>query len=171
MNYVKNAYGKFALKSFQAAVILTAVLAITGCAGMMAADNFKKDATAKYVFNVSADKLLDETATYLSGGTFGASMSGLEIDREKLTVAGPWKAGKLLRGRTAAQITKVDDTHSTLVMKNDTQTLDDKGGGWGNSTYSRTPAYELEMIKRLDPQAATEIEEGAKRSAVEAKKK
>jgi hypothetical protein len=164
-------------KTFQTVIVLTMAMAIAGCAGMMAADNFRKEATAKYVFNVPAEKLLEETAAYLSGGAFGAAMtggastSGLDIDREKLTVAGPWKRGKLLRSRTAARITKVDDGHSTLVMNNETQNIDTSKGDWGNSTFSRTTAYEVEMIRRLDKQKAAEIEEGAKKAAAEAKKK
>jgi len=175
---MKNTGKRSGSKAFQMAVILTVVLVVAGCAGMMAESKFKDEAAAKYVFNVPADKLLDESATYLGGGAFGAaltggaSMSGLEINRENLTVAGPWKREKLLRSRTAARITKVDDGHSTLVMNNETQKIDsNKGGDWGNSTFSRTSAYELEMIKRLDPQAAGEIDAGAKKAAEEAKKK
>ncbi len=175
---MKNRRKQYIGQMIKLAVVLTAILAIAGCAGMMAESKFKDEATAKYVFNVPAEKLLDETAVYLSGGAFGAAMtggassSGLVIDREKLTVAGPWKAGKLLRSRTAARITKVDDGHSTLVMNNETQKIEsDKGGDWGNSTFSRTSAYELEMIKRLDKQKAAEIEEGAKKAAADAKKK
>jgi hypothetical protein len=49
--------------------------------------------------------------------------------------------------------------------------MDTKKGGWGNSNYSRMSAYEIEMIKRVDPQAAAEIEAGAKKAAEDAKKK
>jgi hypothetical protein len=172
-----NSVKRSAAAVLQAAIILTAMLAIAGCAGMMAESRFKEDAAAKYVFNVPAEKLIDETATYLSGGAFGAALTGgaamssLEIDREKLTVAGAWKPGKMSRSRTAALITKVDDGHSSLVMNNETHTMDSKTGDWGNSRLSRASVYEIEMIKRLDPKAAAEIEAGAKKAAQEAKKK
>jgi hypothetical protein len=160
-------------KVFLILALCAAVAALAGCAGMMAESRYKDEAAAKYVFNTPAEKLLDETAAYLNGGTFGAAMAGavVEVDRGKLTAAGPWKAGKLLRSRTSARITRVDDSHSTLVMNNETQTIDSKTGEWGKSSFSRTSAYEIEVIKRLDPQTAAEIEAGAKKAAEDAKKK
>lgn len=159
--------------AFPAAVIIAAVAVTAGCAGMIAESRFKEEATAKYVFNIPAEKLLDETVAYLSGGAVGAALTGgaSMSAMENLTAAGPWKAGKLLRSRISTKITKVDDNHSTLVMNNETQTFDSDKGGWVNSTYSRSAAYELQMIKRLDRQAAAEIEAGAKKAAREAKKK
>lgn len=163
-------------KILRIAVAVLTLAALAGCAGMMAESKYRDEAAGKYVFNVPAEKLLDETAAYLSGGAFGAAMSGgtamssLDIDRERMTVAGPWKTGKLLRSRTSARIAKVDDGHSTLIVSSETQTIDTKTGEWGNSSFSRASAYEVEMIKRLDPQAAAEIEAGAKKAAEESKK-
>ena len=166
----KSAYGL--------TVVLAGVLVLAGCAGLMAENKFRDEAAAKYVFNVPANKLLDETVVYLSGGAFGAALtsgaskSSFETDREKLTVAGPWNAEKPMRSRTSARVTKVDDGHSTLVMNNETQNYDSsKGGSWGSSTITRNPAFEMAMIRRMDPQAATAIEEGAKKAGADAKKK
>ncbi len=163
-------------KAFRVFTVFAVTTALAGCAAMMAESRYKDVAAAKYVFNVPADKLLDETSTYLSGGALGAALTGgaaanaLEVDRTARTVAGPWKAGKLLRSRTSARITKVDESHSKLVMNNETQTIDSKTGEWGNSSFSRVSAYEIEMIRRLDPEAAAGIEAGAKKAGEEAKK-
>jgi len=158
-------------------VVLTLALVVAGCAGMMAENKFREDAAAKYVFSVPAEKLLDEAAAYLSGGAFGAALSGgaakssLVIDREKLTVAESWTPDNMSRSRTTALITKVDDSHSTLVMNKETQLMDLQKKEWGNSRLSRMTPFEIAMIKRLDPQAAATIEEGAKKAAESTKKK
>lgn len=161
------------------AILFLVASVIAGCggfAGMMAAGEYRAEETKKYVFAVPAEKLLDETINFLSGGGLGAvltgglSMSSLEIDRDNMTVAQPWRgSGSMMRQRDVAKITRVDGSRSRLTIHTEGQTKE-SSGEWRSQSLSRSASAELEVIKRLDPKKAAEIEAGAQKAAELAKK-
>lgn len=173
---MKNRNKQFMGRMVELAVVAAAVLAIAGCAGMMAADNFKKDATQKYVFNLPTDRLFDEVVSFMKGGAVGstlmtATVSEMQIDKANLTATGPWKRGSMIQNRMVSKVTRVDDAHSAVVMMEETQTMDTTTKGWKDASSTRKWTSELSLINKLDAKAYAEIEAGAKKAAEDAKKK
>lgn len=190
---------RFAGKAFQAAPLLTIMLVIAGCAGMMAENKFIEEATQKYVFNLPGDKLFEEVVKFIrnrvvTGGAgartgtsqevsvgsrstagFGKSLSigaqEMSTDEANLTVTGPWVRDHAGQERLLGRVTRVDDSHSTLNLVTERQNRDEKTRELGMPYSSRATNTELAVIRKLDPKAAEEIMAGAKKAAEETKKK
>lgn len=199
MQSVFRVYTRFAWKAFHASVVLMIMLALAGCAGMMAENKFIEEATQKYVFNLPGDKLFEEAVKFIrnrvvTGGAgartgtsqevsvgsrstagFGKSLSvgaqEMSTDETNLTVTGPWVRDHAGQERLLGRVTRVDSSHSTLNLVTERQNRDEKTRELGMPYSSRATNTELAMIRKLDPQAAEEIMAGAKKAAEEAKKK
>lgn len=147
------------IQSIRVAVLVAVVLQVMGCGALRAASarqDYINSRTQDYVYNRSIDQVWSVARQMLFEQGYAVRDTG---EGGSFSAETEWKQEGKERSRYLLTGMRVDDGHSRVQFTRAEETQ--RGGNWENDGSNRDFNVEFELIKRVEPDAAQQIESEA----------